>query len=105
MSRRLARRMGAASVAALCAAFLLPPFAQAAEPAMTPKRRSETLERLRDKYPDFRFRLKPDAGPDPSMAETFYEGPTLADAELIEAALPVDPALRRLHAGHLLRHI
>jgi uncharacterized protein (DUF1800 family) len=90
----------------LGAVLLLPTFVQAAERPMNTKRRSETLERLRAKYPDFRFRLEPDAGPEGTMGEAYeLGGPALAGAELAAAAAPVDPALKRLHAGHLLRHI
>jgi uncharacterized protein (DUF1800 family) len=72
---------------------------------MMTKRRSETLERLRAKYPDFRFRLEPDAGPEPGAEAYEPSGPSLTGAELAAAAVPMDPALKRLHAGHLLRHI
>jgi uncharacterized protein (DUF1800 family) len=74
---------------------------------MQPKRRSETLERLRAKYPDFRFRLEPDAGPeagmDASAPEAVRSGPALAGADLLAAAA-TDEQTKRLWAGHLLRH-
>jgi uncharacterized protein (DUF1800 family) len=112
MSRRFDRRKVGALVgsATLGAVLLLPP--DVAPAAARPKRRAETLERLRAKYPDFRFRLEPDAGEAAGMgmmgalppAEVPRSGPALQGEDLVAAAAAAGYDERRLLAGHLLRH-
>jgi uncharacterized protein (DUF1800 family) len=117
MSRRSDGRSvsSAAGFLALGASLsLLPPVAHAAaRPADVP-RRAETLERLKAKYPDFRFRLEPGQGDFRADAMGMGAGPAApsragaafvlegADLAAAAAAGAYDPA--RLRAGHLLRH-
>lgn len=109
VGRRLSSALGALALGA-GASLLLPPVATAAaRPADVP-RRAETLERLKAKYPDFRFRLDPAEGDGAGMSMN-VEGPAqraaapaLEGAELVAAAAAVGTEQQRLLAGHLLRH-
>ena len=88
--------------------LLLPPVATAAaRPADVP-RRAETLERLKAKYPDFRFHLDPAEGEAASMGMEAMApsaaAPALEGADLAAAALTAGYDQKRLLAGHLLRH-
>ena len=101
MSRRLERRGVCAVVGAVTVGAGLLLLPEVAHAAARPPRRAETLERLRAKYPDFRFRLEPDAGDPGGMMGI---APALQGADLAAAAAATDYDERRLLAGHMLRH-
>ena len=101
MSRRLERRGVCAVVGAVTVGAGLLLLPEVAHAAARPPRRAETLERLRAKYPDFRFRLEPDAGDPGGMMGM---APALQGADLAAAAAATDYDERRLLAGHMLRH-
>ena len=103
--RRISSALGALALGGTLSLLHTPVATAAARPADVP-RRAETLERLKAKYPDFRFHLDPAEGDDASMGmEAAAPGaPALEGADLAAAAAAAGYDQNRLLAGHLLRH-
>ncbi|HVQ28705.1 MAG TPA: DUF1800 domain-containing protein [Vicinamibacteria bacterium] len=115
MSRRTVGRSHGSALGALALSaslgLFLPLVATAAERPNDVPRRAETLERLKAKYPDFRFRLDPaesdGAGMDMGEAApvgAFGAAAALEGTDVRATATAVGFDQQRLLAGHLLRH-